>query len=63
MGELLGQLLNSFAPLVLSLIATWQKDHDTTRLPTLDELRADYLAEIDSYLAEGAAWRATHPNA
>ena len=63
MSELLIQLLNTFGPLVLNLVKRWQQEHATTELPTLEELTRDYQAEIDGYLAEGATWRAAHPDA
>ena len=63
MGSLLLELFNSFGPVVLGLIKRWQEEHRTTELPTLEELTRDYQAEIDGYLAEGAAWRAAHPDA
>ena len=63
MSEFLVQLFNAFGPLVLQLIQQWQADHNTTELPTMAQLEASYHATIASYLAEGAAWRATHPDA
>jgi hypothetical protein len=63
MGEVLGKLFVAFTPLVLKLITDWQQANNTTRMPTLEELTTDYQDTIDSYLAEGAAWRQSHPNA
>jgi len=63
MGEVLGKLFVAFTPLVLKLITDWQQANNTTRMPTLEELTGDYQDTIDSYLAEGAAWRAAHPDA
>ena len=63
MSDLLEQLFFSFTPLVLKLIGEWQKTHNTTRVPTIEELKSDYEETIDGYLTEGAAWRAKHPKA
>jgi len=59
--EFLTQVLQTFGPLVLQLVSQWQQDHRTSQLPTIEDLRRDYQDLIDSYLAEGAAWRAAHP--
>jgi len=61
MAELLVQLLTVFGPLVLKLVQQWQADHNTTALPTIEQLTDDYQSTIDAYLAEGAAYKASHP--
>lgn len=60
---LFAQLLQVFGPIVLQLIAQWQSDHNSTKIPTMAELQADYQDTIDAYLAEGGAWRTAHPEA
>jgi hypothetical protein len=63
MEEFLAQAFEAFGPLILKLLADWQADHNTTAIPTIEQLRSDYLGTIDSYLAQGAAWRAANPDA
>lgn len=59
--ELLTALFNIAAPIVKKIIT----DHQATTgaLPTDDEIKATFTKNIDAYLAEGAAWTASHPNA
>lgn len=63
MAALILQLFQTFGPLVLQLVKQWQQDHNTTDIPTIEQLTADYQATIDGYLAEGKAWRDAHPDA
>ncbi len=59
MAELILQLLSVFAPIVRDAIQKHQAE--TGQMPTDAEMRAEFEAHIDAILAEGAAWKATHP--
>jgi hypothetical protein len=52
-------LLNIFGPIVTKIITDHQAR--TGRLPTNEEMLAEFEANSDAILAEGAAWLATHP--
>lgn len=57
--EVILGLFNTFAPIVRDIIA---EHHTTTgQLPTDAEIKATFAANIEKYLAEGAAWTAAHP--
>lgn len=58
--DLIIQLLNVFAPIVLSAVARHQAA--TGQTPTRAQLMAELERNIDFYLAEGAQWKATHPD-
>lgn len=60
--EIVIALLNTFAPIVRETIIAFQKSHDG-RMPTDEEMSAEFEANADRILAEGAAWKASHPNA
>lgn len=59
MQALMLQLVGVLAPLITQII----KDHqaETGDIPTTAEIVARLQANADTYLAEGAAWKATHP--
>lgn len=59
--QLIPQLVAALAPLIIQLIKDHQKD--TGQIPTTDELLTRLNNNVALYLGEGAAWRATHPNA
>lgn len=59
---LVGQLIGIFAPIVSDIIKKHQAANNGTT-PTDDEIKAEFLANVDLYLGEGSAWRAAHPNA
>jgi hypothetical protein len=53
-------LFNIFAPIVSDLVQKFRDRHDGED-PTPEELRAEFLANIDQYIGEGLAWQAAHP--
>lgn len=55
-------LFSTFAPIVREIIAKFQKNNDG-RLPTDEEMLKEFNDNADRILAEGAAWKASHPNA
>lgn len=59
--ELVLILFKTFAPGIQKAIADHQAA--TGNLPTLEELQTRFFSDVDGYLAEGAAWKTTHPNA
>lgn len=61
MANLVLQLFGIFAPLITSLIQKYQDAHDG-KMPTDDELKAEFEANIDGYLAEIDEWKASHPS-
>ena len=64
MGVLLEQLLVAFGPTVLDLIKEWQKRNNTTELPpSIEALKDDLHAYVQSQLTEGSNWRKANPNA
>lgn len=58
--ELLLAMFNTVAPMVIGII----KDHKakTGAEPTDEEIKQIFTANINKYLSEGAAWKATHPH-
>lgn len=58
--DLMFNLFKTFAPVVRDIIATHAAAHNGA-LPTDAEMLAIFNSNIDKYLSEGAAWRATHP--
>lgn len=56
-------LFNVFAPIVTNVIRAHQDQTGDTSLPTNDEMIAILEHNMDGILAEGAAWRMTHPDA
>ncbi len=57
------QLLQQGIPMVLQAVKDWQAARTTSALPTTEELTMHLIANADTYLAEGAAWKSTHPGA
>ena len=55
-------LFNIFAPIVTGIIKDYRASHGD-KMPTDAEVVAQFTSNIDRYLAEGAAWRKTHPKA
>lgn len=53
------QIISTLGPLVMNAVNDYHARHG--RLPTSDELIAHITANADMFLAEGAAWKATHP--
>ena len=53
-------LFQTFAPIVREIIAKFQHENDG-RLPTDEEMLAEFNANADRILAEGAEWKARHP--
>lgn len=62
MQAIIVQLLTAFTPLVLQGVSDW-KAANPGQEPTSEQVLALLQANIDKYLAEGAAWTATHPTA
>lgn len=60
MGPLIVQLFGIFAPIAAQMIQRYQTTHPG-EIPTTEQLLAEFNANIDTYLAEGAAWTAAHP--
>lgn len=58
--ELILGLFSVFAPIVRSIIDA-HKAANNGASPTDEQVKAEFAANIDKYLAEGAAWRAAHP--
>lgn len=59
-SDLLIGLFNVFAPIVQHAIEEHRAATGTE--PTLDDLKAWVVANADRYIAEGTAWKATHPH-
>lgn len=59
MEALIAQLFNVFVPIVGAIVREHRAAHGAD--PTDEEIMATFTANIDKYLAEGAAWRAAHP--
>lgn len=57
---LIAELLKFVLPLVRQIQEEWKAAHNGAE-PTDAQILDHYFADIDRYLAEGAAWRATHP--
>ena len=60
MQDIIAQLLGTFAPLVLQIVADYRARHDGAA-PTHEQIVAHFQQNAAVYLAEGAAWRASHP--
>jgi len=60
-SELIGGLVNAFVPAILDIVLRHRQATGVD--PTSEEVLAAFHANIDKYLAEGAAWRAAHPTA
>jgi hypothetical protein len=60
-AALVVQLASVFVPIVQKIIADHQAANDGA-MPTDEEIIAKFEADIDQYLAEGAAWNVTHPD-
>lgn len=60
--ELIVGLFNVFAPIIRDIIAKHRDTHNGA-LPTDAEMLAEFNANVEKYLNEGAAWRAAHPTA
>lgn len=56
------QLFGIFAPIVKGMIADHQAQNNGA-MPTDEEIKAKFAADADRYLAEGAAWKTSHPDA
>lgn len=59
--ELILALFGYFAPMVRDIIAKHQAQ--TGELPTDEQMLATFQANADRILSEGAAWKASHPDA
>jgi hypothetical protein len=59
--EVILGIFNAVAPIVKDIVAKHLAV--TGAMPTDAEVTAAFNQNIDTYLAEGAAWRAAHPNA
>lgn len=61
--ELIAQLISVLAPTLVPAIASIFRSHQaaTGDLPTDDQVLATLKANIDAVIAEGAAWKASHP--
>lgn len=53
-------LFNAFLPIITGIIKNHQAGNNGA-MPTDAEVLAEFNANIDKYLAEGAEWRRTHP--
>lgn len=62
MGELILGLATVFAPMIKEIILKHQAANNGIA-PTDDEVRAAFEANLQKYLDEGAAWKATHSGA
>jgi hypothetical protein len=62
MPSLIAQLLALFVPIVTNIIAKHQAANGGA-MPTDAEITAEFTANLDTYLLEGATWRAAHPDA
>ena len=60
--ELLLAIFNFAAPLVRKVIEDFRKKNDG-RMPTDEEMLAEFNANADRILAEGDAWKRDHPDA
>jgi hypothetical protein len=58
--DLILALVKFAVPLVTKVISDYKASHNGAE-PTDEEILATFHANIDSYLAEGAAWRLLHP--
>jgi len=58
--QLILGLFTTFAPIVRKLIEDFRTKNDG-RMPTDEEMLAEFNANADRILAEGEAWRASHP--
>lgn len=57
-------LFNTFYPITLQVIDRIKKaKNDPNYQPTNEEMQAEFQNNMDAILAEGAAWKASHPNA
>ena len=59
--QLIPQLVQVLAPLVIQLVKDYQAEHNG-QIPTTEELLARLNSNVARYLGEGAEWQATHPN-
>lgn len=60
--EVILGIFNAVAPIVKDIVKKHQDAHNG-QMPTDEEVTAAFNQNIDAHLAEGAAWRAAHPNA
>lgn len=57
--QLIPQLIAVAAPVIAGII---RNHHQATgEIPTDEQIRAELLANVEKYLGEGAAWKASHP--
>ena len=61
MEELILKLEIAIAPLVTQTIKKFQETHNGA-MPTDPEMEALLSENVHTYLAEGSAWKAAHPN-
>lgn len=59
MGNVIIQLFGIFAPIVAEIIE--KRRQETGETPTNEEIKAEFEANVDKYLAEGADWLTKHP--
>lgn len=59
--ELLIALFNLTYPPIRDAIVAWQRRHNTTEIPTHEQLVADLEAAVTAVLQEGIDWKTTHP--
>lgn len=62
MNTLIVQMFGIFAPIVADIIKRRQEADPNAPPMTDAELKAEFEQNIDRYLGEGSAWRATHPD-
>lgn len=63
-AELALGLFNTFYPITLAVIDRIRKSKgDPNYQPTNEEMQSTFQNNMDAILAEGAAWKASHPNA
>ena len=57
---LITELFSIFGPIAVKIFQQWQATHDGNAM-TDAQLVTEFRKNIETYLAEGAAWTATHP--
>lgn len=59
MEQLIAQLLALFTPIIADIIRKHRER--TGQDPTDEQIKAEFFANVDTYLGEGSAWKAAHP--
>lgn len=60
MSQIIIALFGIFGPIITGIIQGYMESHNGA-MPTDAEILAEFQKNIDSYLAEGEAWKAEHP--